>query len=131
MSNKHLYILWGGLFVLCAVLGLVSLPGWVGLAAGVAFFVPPAVLVYRAIRGGDEKTLRRIQNLAALWLGLTLVLLVLNILSVAMSATAGTILYYLLALCCVPMVCCGSWVLAMFAWAFLFVACLQQRKGRK
>ncbi len=131
MSNKQLYILWVVLALLCAALTLVSLPGWVGLAAGVAFFAPPAVLVHRASRAEDMKTLALIQKLALAWLTLTLVLLVLNILSVAMSAMLGTVLYYLLAVLTVPMVCCGSWVLAIFAWACLFVTCLQQLRKQK
>lgn len=58
MSKKLLFALWGGLFILCAGLGFI--PGFsqnvsVGAQAvltvlAVAFFAPPACLIYGAKR---------------------------------------------------------------------------------
>lgn len=131
MSNRILYAVWGALYLVCAVLGLVSLPAWVGVVAGLAFFVPPAVLLYRASREKNERTVRLIRNLSVGWLAVTVILLILNILSVGMTEAAGTVLYYLLAVLTVPMVCGSSWVMAMFWWACLLMVSLQLIKKSK
>lgn len=131
MSNRILYAAWGALSLVCAVLGLVSLPTWVGLVAGLAFFVPPAMLMHRAHRDKNVKIIRFIRNLSLGWLAVTVVLLILNILSVGMTQTAGTVLYYLLAVLTVPMVCGGFWLLSIFLWACLLMTSLQMLKRKE
>ena len=123
MKNTYLYALWGAFYLLCAALGVFSVPDWVGIIAGLLFFVPPAVILYRARR--DGKGARLIRNLSIAWLAVTLVLLVLNILSVTMSELAGTVLYYLLAVLSAPMVCGVYWVTSLFLWACLLVVSLR------
>ena len=53
MNKKLLYMLWAGLFVLCAGLGFIPEPeGPFKIALSIislVFFVPPAWLLYRAI----------------------------------------------------------------------------------
>ena len=120
MSNKLLYVLWGVLFIICAGLGF--MPDALFPAAAVLFFLPPAVLLYRAKKREDLACVKLICLLSALSLGITLVLLVCNVLSVAASETVGTLLYYLLVILSAPMVCSGYWVLSLFLWACLLVA---------
>ncbi len=124
MNNTILYILWAAMYVICGVLGVHPIPGWVGILACIGFFVPPAVLLWRR----DGKNLQLIRNLSLLWLGLTLILLILNILTVAMSAAAGDVLYYILVLVSSPMVCGGYWVIALFGWACLLMTSLKLLK---
>ena len=128
MSSKILYTAWGGLYLLCGALGVFSVPDWVGILACVVFFVPPVILLCRA---RDGKTVRIIRNLSILWLAVTVVLLILNILSVAMTELAGTVLYYMLVVLSAPMVCGQYWLIALFGWACLLVGSLQMCKKRK
>lgn len=129
MNKKMLFALWGVLFGLCAGLGFI--PGFsgqvsTGVQAGltllsVGCFVPPFLLAYGAGQTGDRKTLKLLRNLAALSLGLTLVVL-LTSMACAMAADAvGVFLHVLLILVSSPMVCSGYWVLSLFLWACLMM----------
>ena len=80
MSKKLLFALWGGLFILCAGLGFI--PGFSqNVSAGaqavltvlaVAFFAPPACLIYGAKKEKDARTLKLVRGISLLSLGLTL-----------------------------------------------------------
>ena len=91
MSKKMWFLLWGGLFVLCAALGFLPEPVcapsedggvcWLRVVMtilSVAFFLPPAVLLHQAGREKNVPMQQLIRNLSALSLGLTLVMLILN-----------------------------------------------------
>jgi len=124
MSNTVLYTLWGALYALCAGLGFVREPGeglkFLMTALSVALFLPPFVLNYRSGKRGDRRTLTLVQNLSGIWLVLACILLVGNFLSVMASETLGNILYNLLTIVASPLVCSGSWALAIFLWACVF-----------
>ena len=119
MSNKALYILWGGLYILCAALGFI--PSAEGAAStamtllSIGFFIPGAMLLYRGQR-------MQIRIISAVSLGATMVSVILNILSVTMERIDGEILYALLALVSAPMFCSRIWVLSLFLWACLLMA---------
>ena len=119
MSNKALYILWGGLYILCAALGFI--PSAEGAAStamtllSIGFFIPGAMLLYRGQR-------MQIRIISAVSLGATMVSVILNILSVTMERIDGEILYVLLALVSAPMFCSRIWVLSLFLWACLLMA---------
>lgn len=125
MSDKLLYIIWAGLYILCAGLGFIQEPE--GVAAvlmtllSLAFFVPGFVLVYR----GKRKV---VGSLSLVSLVATLAALVLNVLSVAMSSFSGDFLYTLLGLVSAPMYCSRVWVLSLFLWACLLMASLMKPK---
>jgi len=120
MSNTVLYILWGGLYALCAGLGFVTDPGptlrLLMILLSVALFIPPFLLN----RKGNRRTRLLVRNLALGWLVLTGVLLVANILSVMASETVGNILHGLLTIVSSPLVCSDSWALSIFLWACVF-----------
>ena len=130
MKNKTVFTLWGGLFIVCAGLGFIPEPaGLLRLlltAVSVLFFLPPAVLLYRAKQGRDDALRKLIRNLSALSLGLTLVLLILNFLTAFGTEAAGTMLYAMLVMVSSPMVCSGYWVLSLFLWACLLMASLRR-----
>ena len=134
MKQNVLFPIWGVLFIICAALGFIPDP--TGAARflltllSMAFFVPPALLIYGAVKQHDTHTLRLVRNFSALSLGVTLVLLILNVLSAVHSETLGNILYYVLIIVSSPMICSGYWVLSLFLWACLLIVCLKYlRKG--
>ena len=96
-----------------------------------AFFVPPAMLLYRAVPREDWQTIRRIRNLSILSLGSTMTMLILNFLSVGASAAVGNVLYWLLILVSAPMVCGQFWAVSLFLWACLLMVSIAQLKKRK
>ena len=135
-KNSALYWAWGILYAVCAALGFIPEPA--GPLAGllvlvaVAFFLPPALLLHRAISREQVKTVRLIRNLSAASLVATLVALIVNFLSVGASATVGAVLYSVLILVSAPMVCGQSWVIGLFGWALLLTVSRRYlKKGKK
>ena len=132
MSNKFLYIAWGALYAACAGLGFIAAPE--GAAYGLCiffslvFFVPPFLLLNRAIQEGRTKTVRFFRILSLIWLITALVLILLNILSVLASQTVGVILYYMLILFTAPMICGQIWIISLFLWACLLMMTLMKKK---
>ena len=125
MSKKLLFALWGGLFILCAGLGFI--PGFSqNVSAGaqavltvlaVAFFAPPACLIYGAKKEKDARTLKLVRGISRL----TLLALVLNVLSAMGTVTMGNVLFAVLIVVSSPMVCSGYWALSLFLWACLLI----------
>ena len=128
MVTAVLYVLWVFFYLICGFLGLIQPEGIMQTAAMVVvsllFFVPPAVLLARAIRKDDRKTMLRLRMISILSLSLTLFFFVLNILAVGATESTGNALYYILNFVSVPMVCSRFYVLSMFLWACLFIASL-------
>ena len=135
MKKKGLFVLWGVLFAVCAGLGFVPAPDgalkWLMTALGLVFFAPPVVLLHRAKQGGDLPVAALVRNLAAASLGLTLVLLVANVLSLLGGKALGNVLNAILAIVSVPMFCGQIWALSLFCWAFLMIAAQKLVKQMK
>ena len=135
MKQKSLFPLWGVLFVVCAALGFIPNP--TGLlrflltALALVFFLPPAILLYRASKRGDRATVRLIRNLSLTWLIVTVVVLVCNILSLLASQYTGDFLYALLVLVSAPMICGGVWAISLFCWACLLFSSIHLLKTMK
>lgn len=132
MNKKFLAALWAGLFIVCAGLGFIpepeeSLKSLLTLLS-LLFFLPPALLLYDAGRNRDAAALQLIRNLSAISLTLTMVLLILNFLTVLSSEGLGQILYYVLIIVSCPMICSGHWAMSLFLWACLLTASLRQLK---
>lgn len=123
MKKSTFYYLWAGAFVLCALLSLLTNRNSVLQAVmtvfSLAFFAPPGVLLGIAFRDGDKKTVKCLRLISCLSLGLTLLLFILNILSLGWSEAAGNTLYYILLFLSVPARCCDSYALSLFLWACL------------
>ena len=135
MKRSPLFALWGILFVVCAALGFV--PQAEGIwsllltVVSLAFFLPPALLLYRAAKTGRKGTARIIRDLAILSLVLTTLALLANFLSLHGSEFTGDFLYALLVIVSSPMICSGHWVLSLFCWACLLFAGNQILKNMK
>ena len=134
MKKSTLFGLWAGLFIICAGLGFIPAPAGVLrfllTALSIGFFVPPAVLLYRAKQTGDGHTLQLVRNLSALSLLATMVLLVLNFLSAFWPEFWGDLLHGMLVVVSSPMVCSGYWLLSLFLWACLLVVSLEILKKK-
>ena len=132
MKKSTLYILWAGLFALCAGLGFVPNPSVSGKTLmtllSVAFFIPPAILLYRADQEKDRHTMLLIRNFAGLSLLLTAVLLVANFLTVLRSEWLGNLVHGMLVVVSSPMVCSGYWALSLFLWACLLTVSVKLLK---
>ena len=126
MNKKILFILWGVLFILCAGLGFIPEPQGrlkaLMTAFSLLFFLPPAMLLYRA----DRNTALLIRNLSALSLGVTMVTLILNFVLAVGSETLGNILHYILVVVSSPMIASGHWALSLFLWACLLMVSLKR-----
>ena len=61
-------------------------------------------------------------------LALTVLCLVLNVWSVALSTVDGDLLYALLGLLSAPMFCARIWVLSLFLWACLLMGSIFGKK---
>jgi len=123
---KKAYILWGVLYILCAGLGFIQKAEGFGrivlIFLAVLFFLPPAFVLYQSQKADKRKEIVRICKLSAISLAATLVLLVLNMLSVTASEIVGNILHVILVLVSSPMFCAQYWVLGLFGWACLMLA---------
>lgn len=120
MKKTVLFSLWGGLFVISAALGLADNTK-AGLWVSILFFLPPSLLLYDAGKAGDKSAVLLIRNLAALSLGLTLVLLILNVVFAVKSQAVGNFLHGILGVVSTPMLASGYWALSLFLWACLLM----------
>lgn len=126
MKTKILYGIWAALFILCAGLSFIQeRSGGIQLLLSllaVGFFVPGAILLYQGIREKNRKRVLLIRILSIVSLSLTLLLLVINVVSVGWSEAAGDAAYGFLAVLSVPMLCFRSWVAGIFLWGCLLSA---------
>lgn len=117
MKKTFLYAFWFLLLLVCAGLGFLPQPAgaarWALRFLSMGCFVPPVWLLVL----GERKTVR---YLSAASLGLTLLLLVLNIRYAAAGEAVGAVLNGLLTVVSSPMIAGGYWALSLFAWACLF-----------
>ena len=135
MQKRNLYIAWGVLYIFCTVLSFIPAKegGFFALCMmlSLAFFVPPILLLYRAIKREDLATVRLIRTLSACSLGATLLLLVLNIMTVGATALAGNVLYYILIVVSTPMICMQIRGISLFLWACLLIAAMRELRKHK
>lgn len=127
MSKKFIYTLWGGLFILCAGLGLIPAPTgflkFLMVALSLGFFAVPACLVKQLQKRKERMHLKIVRNLAFASLALTVVLILANFFSLMAPEGLGNALYVLLVIVSAPMVCSQYWVLSLFGWACLLLWC--------
>lgn len=132
MKEKTLYGIWLFLFILCAGLGFIPEPVGFGKAIlvmlSILFFLPGILLLVKATRTEDRKTVLRIRRLSATSLMLTLAFLVANVFSVNAPDIVGDILYGILTVVSAPMICSQFWFLSMFLWACLLIGSLSRPK---
>ena len=132
MKKSHLFVLWGGLYSICAGLGFIPEATGAGrfflTALSLVFFLPPALLLWQASREKDLHTIQLVRNLSALSLLLTALTLIGNFLTALSSEFWGNVLYGMLVILSSPMICCGYWALSLFCWACLLMVSLKLLK---
>ena len=131
MKKKVVYAVWGVLYCACMGFSFVKDPT-AGekvflVAMSILFFVPPFYLAWQARKEESRKTLLALRLVSIGVLSLSLILLILNFLSVYFSAKTGLVLYVLLVMCSVPMVCAQHWFLGLFLWACLLMFTIQKK----
>ena len=126
MNKTSFYTVWAGIYILCAGLSFIPEPAgflkFLMIALSLAFFIPPAWLLYRAKQEGDNFTVKLVRNLSLVSLALTVLVLIVNLLTFMAPEAVGNFLYVLLVLVSTPMICSGYWVASLFAWACLLMA---------
>lgn len=128
--------LWAGMFIVCGLLGFIQQP--IGatkvlfiILAGL-FFLPAYADAYFAWKNKDRKELTLVRNLCLISLGATLLLLVVNMLSVLGTSEAlGDMLYYVLIVVSTPMICGQYWVYSLLLWAILLWCCISALRKTK
>ena len=125
-QKKTLYLVWAGLYLVCALLSLISNPGsllqTLMFLFSMGYFVPPVILMLQALKAKDRKRLLLIRYTAMVWLLLAAVLLVLNIASATLAESWGKLVYYTMAVVCAPMISSQFYLLPVFLWACLLFA---------
>lgn len=123
MKTRILYGIWLWLYLLCAALGHIQSPTSGQQIAmtclAVVFFVPGFYLLLEGWRQKSKKTCQTIFYISLSSLLLTVIMLLVNLLSVTGSETLGDVLYVMLIWLSSPMICCGYWFLSLFLWATL------------
>lgn len=130
MNKTSYYTTWAGISILCAGLSFIPEPAgflkFLMIALSLAFFIPPAMLLYRAKKERDVFTVKLIRNLSLASLVLTAAVLIVSVLSFLAPEWVGNFLHILLILVSVPMVCGQYWVLSLFCWACLLMVSLKK-----
>ena len=91
-NTKNIWIIWAVAYVICTVCAF--FPASNDAASGLylllslGFFVPPAALIYKGVTKKWPKILRVIRNLSIISLASTLVMILLNFVSVQLSEIA-------------------------------------------
>lgn len=135
MKKSTLYYIWGGAYALCGLLSLIGKPSAVLQVVmtlfSLGFFVPPVALLVKAFQEQDTKTVKLLRLISILSLGLTVLVFLLNILSMGWSEAMGNFLYYTLVFLSVPMVCSGHYALSLFLWACLMFSTFLKFKKKQ
>ena len=131
MKKNLLYTAWVVLYILCAALGFLpersgALQVFLSLLS-LVFFLPPALLLRQGKQAGDKKTVSLVRTVSLTSLGLTLLMLIFNIIFAARTAAVGNALHALLVLVSAPMMTAGAWVVSLFLWACLLVASIYKK----
>ena len=137
MKDKRLYLYWLYLFIFCAALGFIQERGPLVTAllaiAGVIFFVPPALLLYRDVKRGEQKHTPRLAiiSIASLALSAAFLLLYWMLLARSGSDLAATIAYAAMVIFSTPMACMPAPAFSLFLWACLLFSAFYFRKRKK
>ena len=126
MSRKgKLALAWAALYVICAIFGFINTKNGLLQAIfalfSIGFFLPGGILLYEAIGEKDRKTVLRIRYLSAASLGLTVLTLIGNVLTLPASEAVGDRMYGLLVLVSTPMISSQMWFISLFLWASLLM----------
>ena len=126
MTRKGKLILsWLGMYVLCTIFGFIdtdnSLLKAIFALFSMGFFLPGGILLYEAVTDKDRKTVRIIRGISIASLTLTVVLIILNALTLPSTEAVGDRMNAVLIILSTPMFASQVWVLSLFLWACLLM----------
>ena len=126
MTRKaKLWLIWGGMYVLCTVFGFINTDNGFLQAIfalfSMGFFLPGGILLYEAVTEKDRKTVRLIRGICITSLVLTMLLIIANALTLPSSEAVGDRMNGLLIVLSTPMFASQMWALSLFLWACLLM----------
>ena len=126
MTRKGKLVLsWLGMYVLCTIFGFINTDN--GLIKAIfalfsmGFFLPGGILLYEAVTDRDRKTVRIIRWISIASLFLTMVLIILNALTLPSGEAVGDRMNGLLIILSTPMFASQAWALSLFLWSCLLM----------
>ena len=136
MKDRKLYLYWLYLYILCAALGFIPTPRGALVAIMLSivfllFFLPPGLILHRAIQRRDRKPLKQILLISGCALILSMLLFIANTLTILVpdNLLLGNIFNALWIVFSTPMGCAPYQVLGLFGWAcLLFTAITNWKK---
>ena len=127
--KKYWIIGWVAMYVAAVAMGVFWPATAVSTIVGIAFFVPPAVLLWDGFRSGNQKRIRCIRILSLVSLLLTMVLVSMIFVTVSSEKNIDKLMDMLLVLCAAPLMCFKAWLVSIFGWASLLSASFVVKKS--
>lgn len=131
-NTMKLWISWAAAYVICTIGGLIptaegSAFGLVLMLLGMAFFIPPALLIRYVLKKKRTTPLIYVRNISIISLALTLAMILLNLATYNAPDGLQLVCRWLLALVYAPMGCLPEqiWYLSLFGWACVLMTALQ------
>lgn len=127
MSYAVFYVLWAALFGVTAYMGFTPAPAkgmqeaMYMLMAGTVF-LPGWMILIRANKENNSKHKLIVRNLCIASIGLTTVLMALNVMSAGWPENVGNALHAALVIVSAPMICGQNYALSLFMWGILLMA---------
>ena len=132
MKKTILLLIWGWLYLICAALGhateVTAAQQTAMTILSVIFFIPGFLLLLDGWKQKKKATCNLVFYISLGSLVLTLVMLLLNVMSVTGSETLGNVMYEMLIWLSAPMICSGYWVLSLFLWGVLLFSSIFCKK---
>ncbi len=127
--NKKVWIpAWIVMYVAAVAAGVFWPASVISRIVGVAFFAPPAVLLWQGIRQGNKKLVFWVRIIAIAALVLTLLAIIAVFLSVRSEKNLSHLMDAILLLVAAPMKCFKAWVVSLFGWACVLYGSLIKKK---
>lgn len=117
--NTVWIVAWIVLYVSVVALGFSGKVTAFSRIVGVAFFLPPVVLLWRGIKEKNQRIVRWVRCIAIVSLMLTTLTLIAIMLSVTSQKDLDSLLQAVLLLVSAPLLCFKSWLVGLFGWACL------------
>ncbi len=132
MKKSTLFLIWGFLYIICAMVGFIPEPdGAVKFllnVLSVLFFVPPALLLRQARQKKDNPLRKTILSVSIASLVLTVAAFIGCIRTAMASETVGNLMHGVLNMVSVPMLISPWWALSLFLWSCLMIASLAKNR---
>lgn len=132
MKKTILLFIWGWLYLICAALGhateVTATQQTAMTVLSVIFFIPGFWLLADGWKKKRKDTCSLVFYISLGSLILTLVMLLLNVMSVTGSEALGNVMYALLIWLSAPMICSGYWILSLFLWGVLLFSAIFCKK---